>query len=120
VSVAPYRADPPKAAAPVDGYAAAWASLHRRRRLGPIGTALLVATITFLFLGKSDERFAFVIAPLVVACGLMMYGTSFRCPRCDKTFGRRGWSKSYYTKACMHCGLQIDTLKGTPRDPSRR
>jgi hypothetical protein len=62
--------------------------------------------------------------PLALAMTLISYVAVlfFPCPRCRNEFGHRFWGRqlrgSIFASACAHCGLAVDTPKGSPEPPS--
>ena len=105
---------------PYDG---SWRDLRWRRRLilfawlgyipGVVIINMMVEAVKYLFTGNPRTG---EIVPFIVYAGMAffavsgLYGFSFRCPNCGRTWmgGWMGFAAILNSK-CRHCGIQLKT-----------
>jgi len=99
----------------MDSYAQHWRAFRFWNRLGIIIIVALLPVVAFgAFMAQRSSDFPalpyFLVAMWLVALGGALYRIrSFRCPRCDKTFGVHGWcTPNTRGRKCVHCALELD------------
>jgi hypothetical protein len=110
MSDAPYR-EPVPPQKPPDAYAAFWTAFLRRRRWGWAGLGLLPLGV--MILHWTDHPFV-AFSVIAASLGMLVYASPGKCPRCGKSFGRRGGFHNQFTLHCLNCGITVGTLKGSP------
>jgi len=94
------------------GYHRQWGTYRRWRNLSILA---LVAIYPAGWLGgEVGQRFkhpdnwflAFLIGWLLLAAVVWGRFDDFRCPRCGKHFFHVGWSRNFFARKCVHCGLK--------------
>jgi hypothetical protein len=105
VSDAPYRE--PLAREP-DPYADAWAKMRRRRPWLWIGMPILLIGLGLVMVA----RFPLGVLLFVVSFAPLAYASPGKCPRCGKTFDRKGAYHNQFTTRCLNCGIRVGEPKG--------
>jgi hypothetical protein len=59
----------------------------------------------------------FGIPLAVLSLALLAYGAPGNCPRCGKTFARKGAYHNQFTTRCLNCGIRIGESKDAPGPP---
>ncbi len=105
---------------PADPYLAVWAEFARKRRsvwivffAWPFVGALGVWLLSVVTGGATREVAPFVLIPTIVLTAIIMEGTRFICPRCEKPFYSKGQYGNPFSRRCLNCGIRIGTPKET-------
>ena len=93
---------------PSDPYRPTWAMMRRRRPWGWVGLTTFV-----IGLGLIRSHTALGLSLALVSFLVLGYASPGNCPRCGKTFGRKGAFHNQFTTRCLNCGIRI----GDPKDP---
>jgi hypothetical protein len=99
----------------MDSYAQHWRAFRFWNRLGIVIIVALLPVVAFVaFMAQRSGDIPalpyLLVAMWLVALGGALYRIrTFRCPRCDKTFGVHGWwTSSMRGRKCVHCALELD------------
>lgn len=66
-----------------------------------MGLGLVVTT------DKDFRRMGAGITLVILSLPIFIFASPGKCPRCGKTFDRRGLYHNQFTKRCLNCGIQI-------------